>query len=70
LQLSYIDKFLTDIQLEFRNRYKDVLQNRANALVYGYDFDDTFSKMLRFCEEESRREAQAGRYIYGSSFVS
>ncbi|XP_062566702.1 signal recognition particle receptor subunit alpha-like [Saccostrea cucullata] len=61
LQLSYIDKFLTDIQLEFRNRYKNVLQNKANVLVYGYDFDETFNKMLKSCEEESRKEAQAGR---------
>lgn len=61
LQLSYIDKFLTDIQMEFRNKYKDVLQNKANALVCGFDFDETFNKMLKAREEESRKEAQAGR---------
>nr|XP_022327645.1 signal recognition particle receptor subunit alpha-like [Crassostrea virginica] len=61
LQLSYIDKFLTDIQLEFRNRYKDVLQNKANVLVYGFDFDDSFNKLLKVREDESRRDAQAGR---------
>lgn len=61
LQLSYIDKFLTDIQMEFRNKYKDVLQNKANAMVCGFDFDETFNKMLKAREEESRKEAQAGR---------
>lgn len=60
-QLLYIDKFLIDIQMEFRNKYKDVLQNKVNVMVCGFDFDEIFNKMLKVREEESRKEVQAGR---------
>ncbi|OWF52945.1 signal recognition particle receptor subunit alpha-like [Mizuhopecten yessoensis] len=57
LQLSYIDKFLSDIQLEFRNKYKDDIQN--GKLTRNLDFSDVFHSMLRQREEESRVEKVA-----------
>ncbi|XP_057302154.1 signal recognition particle receptor subunit alpha-like [Hydractinia symbiolongicarpus] len=52
LQLSYIDKFLTDIQLEFRDRYKNKLD--ANDLFTPFDFDEVFVKILMDNETTSR----------------
>ena len=57
LQLSYVDKFLSDIQLEFRNKYKDEL---THGNVSGnFDFGTTFHDLLRQREEESKLEARA-----------
>ena len=52
LQLSYIDKFLTDIQLQFRDRYKNrlVLNDYFNA----FDFNETFTNTLMNSEQNSR----------------
>ncbi|XP_060083523.1 signal recognition particle receptor subunit alpha-like [Ylistrum balloti] len=54
LQLSYIDKFLSDIQLEFRNKYKDDIQN--GKMSRNLDFSADFHRMLKQSEEESRVE--------------
>lgn len=54
LQLSYIDKFLSDIQLEFRNKYKDDIQN--GKLSRNLDFSDVFRSVLKVREDESRVE--------------
>lgn len=63
LQLSYVDKFLTDIQLEFRQRYKDVLL--GGPAVWGrHDFSSfsgSFTQVLKDREEESKAEQKAGR---------
>ncbi|XP_041373706.1 signal recognition particle receptor subunit alpha-like [Gigantopelta aegis] len=59
LQLSYIDKFLSDIQLEFRNKYKDDLQQ--GNVSRNYNFLDTFNSMLREAEMRSKMEAQKPR---------
>ncbi|XP_052060256.1 signal recognition particle receptor subunit alpha-like [Mytilus californianus] len=57
LQLSYIDKFLTDIQMEFRNKYKDCL---TDGLACGtFNFKGSFDEILRFNEEESRAIAKS-----------
>jgi len=51
LQLSYIDKFLTDIQLEFRDRYKNKL---AQDMFSKFNFDEVFIKILMENETASR----------------
>ncbi|XP_063441443.1 signal recognition particle receptor subunit alpha-like [Mytilus trossulus] len=57
LQLSYIDKFLTDIQMEFRNKYKDCL---TDGLACGtFNFKGSFDEILRLNEEESRAIAKS-----------
>ncbi|CAG5120037.1 unnamed protein product, partial [Candidula unifasciata] len=61
LQLSYVDKFLTDIQLEFRERYKNVLLNSAYCNHNFEDFTGCFHSLLKEREEDSRKEQMAGR---------
>ena len=60
LQLSYIDKFLSDVAMEFRNKYKDVLQ--ANMSRNFDSFTERFTDMLRQAEDEARFKAKAPKY--------
>ena len=53
LQLSYIDKLLSDIQLKFRDRYKNRLEH---DLFSSFDFDDVFIKILMDNEESSKNK--------------
>ena len=59
LQLSYIDKFLSAIQLEFRDKYKDELKN--GSIAGSFDFRQDFDRILFDIEQASRKEAQRGR---------
>ncbi|KAL5019860.1 hypothetical protein ScPMuIL_002752 [Solemya velum] len=56
LQLSYIDKFLSDIQLEFRNKYKDDLQNSNTSR--NFDFLVDFQQILMENEQQNLLEKQ------------
>ncbi len=60
LQLSYVDKFLTAIALEFRDKYKNDL---ARKDYYGYydEFQPCFESTLRAIEEDSRRSTKVAR---------
>lgn len=49
LQLSYVDKFLNDVHLEFRDKYKNELQEHPH--ISNYDFKSTFEKVLQHCEQ-------------------
>ena len=60
LQLSYIDKFLNDIQLQFRNKYKDDL--KLGKISRNFDFDDDFQQILQQAETMSKKVAKAPRY--------
>ncbi|XP_042207179.1 signal recognition particle receptor subunit alpha-like [Homarus americanus] len=52
LQLSYVDKFLSDVQREFRERYRDQLKQ---GLYYqSFDFAQEYGQLLRIAEVESR----------------
>jgi signal recognition particle receptor subunit alpha len=57
LQLSYVDKFLSDIHLEFRDAFKNKLQLQQ----YGeqFDFSDTFNYILKEAEEWGKKQAAA-----------
>ena len=57
LQLSYVDKFLNDVHLEFRDAYKNQLQLQQ----WGADFDfgDTFNKVLKSAEDWGKKQAAA-----------
>ncbi|XP_029647624.1 signal recognition particle receptor subunit alpha isoform X1 [Octopus sinensis] len=59
LQLSYVDKFLTAIQVEFRNKYKDDLQ-RGN-ISRNFDFREDFNLLLKETVDESILQAQKPR---------
>ncbi|XP_066978787.1 signal recognition particle receptor subunit alpha isoform X1 [Macrobrachium rosenbergii] len=52
LQLSYVDKFLSDIQREFRERYRDEL--RHGLYYQSFDFSSEYERILRQAEETSR----------------
>ncbi len=57
LQLSYVDKFLNNIHLQFRDAYK----NRLELGDYGgnFDFDAVFRTVLKDAEEWAREQAVA-----------
>ena len=57
LQLSYVDKFLNDIQMEFRNKYKDDLQ--MGKISRNFDFEENFRRILTEAEVTSKIEAKA-----------
>lgn len=51
LQLAYVDKFLSDIHLEFRDKYKNELISRANRSFHQYDFLSEFHRVLEEAEK-------------------
>ncbi|KAL1131300.1 hypothetical protein AAG570_010918 [Ranatra chinensis] len=55
LQLSYVDKFLDDIHLEFRDKYKEDLQHGRHFL--DYDFHQNFMSVLQQSEEWGKSQA-------------
>ncbi|KAG7470488.1 hypothetical protein MATL_G00114370 [Megalops atlanticus] len=56
LTLKYIDKFIDDVQLHFRDRYKNELEQRGalKLLNSTFEFEDDFRQLLREAEETSR----------------
>lgn len=56
LQLSYVDKFLNDIHLEFRDRFKNELEN--SAWFYDYDFHANYEHVLALAEQWARTQAK------------
>jgi len=61
LQLSYIDKFLNDIHLEFRDKYKDDLTH--GRIFQNFDFGGTFKQVLKLNESQGRKEAHAPKQM-------
>lgn len=53
LQLSYVDKFLSDIHLEFRDKYKNELRSTSKNFTE-YDFGDEYKRILLVAEEWGR----------------
>uniref|UniRef100_A0A2L2Y3W6 Signal recognition particle receptor subunit alpha n=1 Tax=Parasteatoda tepidariorum TaxID=114398 RepID=A0A2L2Y3W6_PARTP len=53
LQLSYIDKFLDDVHLEFRDKYRKQLE--GCDFFSNYDFNREFQRILKKCEEFGRK---------------
>lgn len=53
LQLSYLDKLIDTIHLEFRDRYKNELRD-GTLWLNGCDFDSDFSAILRRIEADHR----------------
>lgn len=56
LQLSYIDKFLSDVHLEFRDKYKNDLR-AENRNYTNFEFQDDFSRILEQAEKWGRMQA-------------
>lgn len=53
LQLSYVDKFLSDVHLEFRDKYKNELQSSGRNFSE-YDFGTEYRKILEEAENWGR----------------
>lgn len=49
LTLTYVDKFIDDVQLHFRDRYKNELEQKGamKLLNNSYEFEDDFNMLLR-----------------------
>ncbi|PSN58058.1 Signal recognition particle receptor subunit alpha [Blattella germanica] len=56
LQLSYVDKFLNDIHLEFRDKYKNDLQQ--GHYFQDFDFSDHFRNVLNTAEQWGKYQAK------------
>ncbi|XP_068173453.1 signal recognition particle receptor subunit alpha [Antennarius striatus] len=61
LTLTYVDKFIDDVQLHFRDRYKNELEQKGalKHLNYSYDFEDDFKMLLRGAEDTSKARSPA-----------
>ena len=70
LQLSYIDKFLNDVHLEFRDRYKNQLQNAQ--WFSNYDFSKPYQQVLLLAEKWSKSQAKIPKQMrtFDESFKS
>eukprot|EP00794_Sanderia_malayensis_P011040 gene11040-12205_t len=53
LQLAYVDKLLTDIQIEFRDKYRESLSLGSTAPC---NFDDDFQRLLKQTEEQHKNK--------------
>uniref|UniRef100_A0A3P9I328 SRP receptor subunit alpha n=1 Tax=Oryzias latipes TaxID=8090 RepID=A0A3P9I328_ORYLA len=56
LTLTYVDKFIDDVQLRFRDRYKNELVQKGALMLLNnsFEFEDDFQRILREAEEASR----------------
>ncbi|XP_040901777.1 signal recognition particle receptor subunit alpha [Toxotes jaculatrix] len=62
LTLTYVDKFIDDVQLHFRDRYKNELEQKGalKLLNNNFEFEDVFKKLLREAEESSKARSLGG----------
>ncbi|XP_043465363.1 signal recognition particle receptor subunit alpha homolog isoform X1 [Leptopilina heterotoma] len=56
LQLSYVDKFLNDVHLEFRDRFKNELQN--SQWFFDYQFKKSYESILHSAENWGKTQAK------------
>uniref|UniRef100_A0A665UKD1 SRP54-type proteins GTP-binding domain-containing protein n=1 Tax=Echeneis naucrates TaxID=173247 RepID=A0A665UKD1_ECHNA len=61
LTLTYVDKFIDDVQLHFRDRYKNELEQKGalKLLNNNFEFEDDFKILLREAEESSKARSHA-----------
>ncbi|XP_053479185.1 signal recognition particle receptor subunit alpha isoform X3 [Ictalurus furcatus] len=67
LTLTYVDKLIDDVQLHFRDRYKNELEQRdaLKFLISCFEFDDDFHRLL--CVVEAERIAKPEMRSYNES---
>lgn len=68
IKMSYLDKFLNDAHLEFRDKYKNELSN-GEKLNFEYDFMNEFRRILAACESWGKKEEKIPKAMrsYGES---
>ncbi|XP_069569602.1 signal recognition particle receptor subunit alpha [Brachyistius frenatus] len=61
LTLTYVDKFIDDVQLHFRDRYKNELEQKGSLklLNNSFEFEEDFMMLLREAEDCSRARSPA-----------
>ncbi|XP_078387219.1 signal recognition particle receptor subunit alpha isoform X1 [Cetorhinus maximus] len=59
LTLTYVDKFIDDIHMQFRDKYRNQLQQQGvmGLLNGSFDFSDDFRGLLRAAEERTKGKA-------------
>lgn len=67
LALSYVDKLLSDVQLEFRDKYKNDLQSKN--IYRSFNFGDDFQRILKAIEQEDRLQAAKPKYVFVHALV-
>ncbi|XP_051953647.1 signal recognition particle receptor subunit alpha [Xyrauchen texanus] len=69
LTLTYVDKFIDDVQLYFRDRYKNELEQRGalKFLLHNYEFGDDFHRLLREAEESCKAKAPVSMRTFNES---
>ncbi|CAB1349095.1 unnamed protein product [Coregonus sp. 'balchen'] len=72
LTLTYVDKFIDDVQLHFRDRYKNELEQKgALALLNShFAFEDDFKLLLREAEESSKARGPTSMRSFNASLKS
>ncbi|KAG2470019.1 signal recognition particle receptor subunit alpha [Polypterus senegalus] len=68
LTLTYVDKFIDDVQLRFRDLYKNQLEQKgALKLLDNFDFKDDFLRLLQKAEQSSKARAPTSMKTYEES---
>ncbi|XP_041850322.1 signal recognition particle receptor subunit alpha [Melanotaenia boesemani] len=69
LTLTYVDKFIDDVQLHFRDRYKNELEQKGalKLLNNSFEFEDVFTMLLREAEQSSKTRSPAQMRSYKES---
>ncbi|XP_010765570.1 signal recognition particle receptor subunit alpha [Notothenia coriiceps] len=69
LTLTYVDKFIDDVQLHFRDRYKNELEQKGplKLIQNNFDFEDDFSMLLRDAENSSKARTQGNMRTFVQS---
>ncbi|XP_051725473.1 signal recognition particle receptor subunit alpha [Ctenopharyngodon idella] len=69
LTLTYVDKFIDDVQLHFRDRYKNELEQRGplKFLLSNFEFGEDFHNLLREAEDSSKAKAPVSMRTFDMS---
>ncbi|KAF7664774.1 hypothetical protein LDENG_00165170 [Lucifuga dentata] len=69
LTLTYVDKFIDDIQLHFRDRYKNELEQKGalKLLNNNFEFEDDFQMLLREAEDSSKARGPVSMRTFNES---
>uniref|UniRef100_A0AAX7TD88 SRP54-type proteins GTP-binding domain-containing protein n=1 Tax=Astatotilapia calliptera TaxID=8154 RepID=A0AAX7TD88_ASTCA len=69
LTLTYVDKFINDVQLRFRDRYKNELEQKGalKLLNNSFEFENDFKVLLSVAEESSKARGPAGMRTFEQS---
>uniref|UniRef100_A0A3P8YNA1 SRP54-type proteins GTP-binding domain-containing protein n=1 Tax=Esox lucius TaxID=8010 RepID=A0A3P8YNA1_ESOLU len=72
LTLTYVDKFIDDVQLHFRDRYKNELEQKGalTLLNSNFAFEDDFNMLLREAEESSKARGPNSMRSFNESLKS